>query len=106
MMSIKSIITDDIEMLTEDLVNKWNSVAPILRDKYISDTKDIGGAVAFKYKHDFIGLLLYLDIPKELHYPHMVVNGIKSSYDYKGDVNIINILNFSEAGNYYELFTN
>jgi len=104
-MTIQDLSRNNDFPLTKDLINKWNSVVPVLKNNYIDRTITIDPNIADKYKFDFIGLLTHLDVPVELHYPHIVVNGLVCSTDYKGDFKEINILNYTEAGNYYELFT-
>ena len=49
--------------------------------------------IAYKYENDFIGLLLYLKIPKERHWLTMRINGYTSPIQYNGDVNFVNIPN-------------
>jgi len=104
-MTIQDLANTPDFPLSADLVKKWNSVIPVLKTNYIDRTITIDPNVAEKYKGDFTGLLLNLDVPTELHYPHLVVNGLNSPTDYKGDFKEISILNYTEAGNYYELFT-
>jgi len=104
MLSLKKILNTDIVM-DADLQKKWNSAALYLERNYLYTTNDVGGVVAYKYAQDFIGLLNYLDIPKELQYLHIIVNGYKSSTDYDGINSSIKIIDTKEAMLYYEMFT-
>ena len=103
MLSLKKLLNTNIVM-DANLQKKWNSVALYLEKNYLYSTNDVGGAVAYKYSQDFIGLLNYLDIPKELHYLHIIVNGYKSSTDYNGINSSIKIIDTKEAMLYYEMF--
>jgi len=103
MLSLKKLLDTDI-VIDSDLQKKWNSVALYLEKKYLYNTNDVGGVVAYKYSQDFIGLLNHLDIPKELHYLHIIVNGYKSSTDYDGINSSIKIIDTKEAMLYYEMF--
>ena len=91
--------------LTADLINKWNSLGPILASDYKLKDMDINGNIAYKYRNDFEGLLLSLDIPRDLVYPHIIANGLKSSEDYNGDTRSIVILDSTALLNYLFLFT-
>ena len=91
--------------LSDDMVKKWNSVLPVLLDKHVVNTITIEGNVGYKYKHDMEGLLLSIDVPRELLYPHMAVNGVPSSSSYNGDAMSVKILDNSVLFNYLELFT-
>ena len=90
--------------VNEDLINKWNSINNIMLDKYILKTVTISGSDSYKFQHDFEGLLLSLDIPQDLVYPHIIANGLTSSTSYNGDVYDIIILDTKELYNYLELF--
>ena len=104
MLSIKKMLDTD-KVLDNELQKKWNSAALYLERNYLYDTREIGGAIAYKYRQDFSGLLNYLDIPKELQYLHIIVNGYKSSTDYDGINTSIKIIDTREAMLCYEMFT-
>lgn len=83
----------------------WNSIASILKYKYIVNEKTIEPAVADKYKFDFEGLLINeLKIHKEFAYPTMLVNGYSSSYNYNGDNTKILIVDDSIMFDYLSMF--
>ena len=105
MFSITTMMNKSDIALTEDLINKWNSLQPLLKTKYLSNTRDIGGSVAVKYVNDFTGLLLSLDVSKELIYPHIIANGLKASNEYDGSFSEIILLKNKELLIYYEMFT-
>ena len=79
--------------MSEQLINKWNSIVPILKEKYVENEVEITGNVAYKYKHDFVGLLISLGVPLEFTYPHVVANGYASSIEYDGKLMKIKIIN-------------
>lgn len=90
--------------ISESIINKWNSVTPILNDKYIDNEAEITGNVAYKYKHDFSGLVMSLGVPLEFAYPHIVVNGYTSSIDYDGKNMKIKIINQNRLNLYLTQF--
>lgn len=100
------MLTDLIDinnLLTENLVNQWHSIGPLLESKILK-TVDVNGAIGLKYQNDFEGLMLYHDIPKEFFYPHMLVNNVLSSRSYDGSNMQFKILDTKTLGYYLELF--
>ena len=102
-MSLQNMIDTDI-ILTDDMIKKWNNLKDILQENHVSRIITLEGNIGYKYRHDFEGLLLYLDVPKELVYPHIVANNLNSSIDYDGDMFNITMLKNDILYQYLELF--
>jgi len=100
------LIPTTTNVVDEKLIDKWNSLKPLLESKYILKTNTIDGSLAIKYKHDFEGLLIEHGIEPEYFYPHMLVNDILSSRDYDGSIFNLIILQTDKLSYYLELFKN
>ena len=96
----------DINTIKEkELFQMWNSIAPILKFKYIVDERSVDGAIANKYKFDFEGLLINeFKIHKEFIYPTILVNGYSSSTDYNGETKRILIIDDKIMYDYLRMF--
>lgn len=93
-------------MKNKRIYELWNSVAPILKLKYISTTKEITLAVAEKYRFDFEGLLKNeFRIHPEFIYPTILANDLKSSNDYDGRSRKVILLDDRILNQYYNIFT-
>lgn len=91
--------------LTKDLVNKWNSVIPILAAKYVQGIKEISPRTANVYRFDLYGLFLNVFlIPENYIYPHIRVNGYDSSNNYDGKKLRFIVLDPMRLSLYYNLF--
>lgn len=87
------------------LFELWNSVVPILKMKYIATTKEVSLAIAEKYRFDFEGLLKNeFRIHPEFIYPTILVNDLKCSNDYSGEVKKIYLLDDRILSQYYTTF--
>lgn len=94
------------DVMTEDLMNKWNNIIDILEKKHIDREVSIKPTIAAKYEFDMYGLFQNeLGIPPELIYPHIRVNGYNSSNCYDGYKINISILSSDILMSYYKLFT-
>lgn len=62
---------------------------PALRSSSKVSYHPIEGWVGLKYRSDFYGLLIYLNIPFDLHWVTMRCNDIHSPSDYNGDLDQI-----------------
>ena len=107
-MTIAGSIAKDISTiypLTQKLMQRWDSVKFVLKEKYIIGQRDITAVQAEKYRGDLFGLFKNeLNINHEHCYPHMLVNGYYSPNDYDAKVLIFNILNVEMLKSYYSLF--
>lgn len=89
-----------------NLINKWNNIRIILKQKYVIATKEISTSDSRKYLHDLEGLFSDIFYTKpEFIYPHIIVNGYNSSCDYNGEILRFKILDNTALNNYYRLFT-
>jgi len=95
---------DDTNDIDEAMINKWNSVYPILLEKHVERLYKIDPSVANKYIHDFEGLLLSIGVTTDMVYPHIIVNGYASSREYNGSIKDIILINRSTIIKYIELF--
>lgn len=91
--------------LSPDLITKWESVIPHLAGSNIVRTAKIPNVTAKKYTYDMTGLLIFLGVSKEFHYPTMRVNGYYSYKDYHHDNIYIHILDNKQLNLYHKLFT-
>ena len=104
--SIASEIGSGYGTLDRSLVAKWNSIRDILRTSHISTELSVNTVAAERYKFDLYGLLRNeLNIPTMQIYPHMIVNGYMSSYDYYGELLRFKIIDGNVLRQYYRLFT-
>lgn len=88
------------------LIAKWNSLKDILLSKHIVNEISISPVAAEKYKFDLYGLIrAELGIQENQIYPHMIVNGYTSSYDYNGELLRFKIISSDVLVKYYRMFT-
>ena len=71
---------------TPDIFRNWISVVDILKKDFPTTKKNVAAVTAMKYKGDLYGLFSYMSIPAEYFVPLMLVNDIKSSSAYNGDI--------------------
>lgn len=71
---------------TPDTFRNWLSVVDILKKDFPTTKKNTTAVTAGKYKGDLYGLFASMGIPSEYFVPIMMVNGIKSSISYNGDI--------------------
>lgn len=102
--SISSKITSDYP-LSRDLVIKWNNIREVLLKNHIVSTVEITPVDAERYLFDLHGLCISaLRLPEYQVYPHMIVNGYTSSYDYNGELLRFKLIDSGKLLNYYRLF--
>ena len=71
---------------TPDTFRNWLSVVDILKKDFPTTKKNTTAVTAGKYKGDLYGLFTSMGIPSEYFVPIMMVNDIKSSISYNGDI--------------------
>jgi len=103
---LQDLITTTDEIITEELMNKWDSLTPLLRNEYVLKEVEVPGALSYKYRYDYDGLLIENGISSEYHYPHYIANSMKSSINYRGGQTTIKILDTNKLSRYLELFQN
>ena len=104
--SIADKIGSGYNSLDRNLVAKWNSIRDILRTKYVTTEMSVNTVAAERYKFDLYGLFLNeFNIPTIQIYPHMIVNGYMSSYDYYGELLRFKIIDGNILRQYHRLFT-
>jgi len=86
------------------LIGRWSTIINNLDTNHVVRIATINGTTAEKYRLDFNGLLKELGITDEFLYPHIRVNGYKSSDEYTGDNLNIKILDSSALSLYYNTF--
>ena len=70
---------------SEFMIKSWNQAMEIMKIKLNTGTKEISPQLAEKYKFDLYGLFYTeFNIPKQLIYPNIRLNGYDSSYCYDG----------------------
>lgn len=104
----KSSIANSIGVssyISKDLVYKWNSVKPNLIANHIVSQSTVSPVAAEKYKFDLYGLFKHeISLPDNQIYPHMIVNGYTSSWDYYGERLSFSIIDGDILNKYYRLF--
>ena len=86
-------------------MSRWDSIRDVLKYRYIVGQKDITPVQAEKYRGDIYGLFRNeLNIVHEYVYPHMIVNGYLSPYDYGGEILTFDIIDIDALRTYYSLF--
>lgn len=91
--------------MSRDLIYKWNSVKLVLVANHIISQATVSTVAAEKYKFDLYGLLKYeINLPEQQIYPHMIVNGYTSSWDYYGERLRFDIIDGDILNKYYRLF--
>ena len=101
--NLQDNITTNIP-IDRSIIHKWNTVIPMLMDSKFYIISTIDPVDANRYIFDFYGLLTFLDIPQEYHYPHLRVNGYTDPTAYTGnDVNI-KILDTGTLATFQQLF--
>ena len=103
----KSVANDLSYSVTDrTLIAKWNSLKDILLTKHIVNEITISPVAAEKYRFDLYGLIrAELGIKENQIYPHMIVNGYTSSYDYNGELLRFKIISNDVLVKYYRMFT-
>jgi len=74
-----------------------------LNNEKFVEIKPIAPYLSLKYKGDFYGLMLELNIPRLAHYASLRINGLANPFDYNGDSNFISIVNPSVLMNLVKL---
>jgi hypothetical protein len=93
-MDIIELIKDSSGVINNSkMLHKWHAYMDTIKKSGMTVEHMVSPAVAIKYNFNFYGLLRELDIPEFLYYPHLLLNGMKSSNDYKGDTFKIMIIN-------------
>jgi len=69
--------------LTSSVINKWEN-AKALIEKSVINIVEVDASLAMIARGDFYMLLSRNNVPTEYWYPHLMVNGLKSSGDYDG----------------------
>ncbi len=87
MVSITNRLLSYSDNHSVDMMNKWYGWGSVLKD-YAKENTLIDVSIANRYDGDFYGLLQYLEIPDEYHYPYLLINNLKSPDKYTGDVRI------------------
>lgn len=101
-----SLNIDYEQIIDKDMIKKWNTVIPILKDKHVLSYEEIKPIYANKYKYDLVGLFKEVfNIPKEYIYPTIRVNGFDSLTDYDGNTLRFKRLDNVALGKYYQRFT-
>lgn len=101
---IKKILRTDI-YIDEYMIEYWNSVIPLLKMKHGKTFKTIDPVTANKYIFDFHGILKNIfQIDEKYFIPITLVNDMKSSNEYTGNIREIIIPDLSVLDNYYNEF--
>jgi len=90
--------------VTKELISMWNISMKAIMENDTMKRTPVDPVVANRYKYDFYGLLKYIGVPEEYHYPHMIANGYSSPLRYQGDVYDIILLNLETLNVYYSAF--
>lgn len=103
----KSVSKDlSYSLQDHDLIAKWNGLKDILRLNHIVTETTISQLAAEKYRFDLYGIFKNeLSLPEFQIYPHFIVNGYTSSYDYYGEILRFKIINGDVLTKYYRMFT-
>ena len=93
MATINNLMQEDgsDEYYDEHFRNCIEDHLPYLRKEGNYTVVTFDNGVAYKYENDFTGLLLYLKIPKSLHWIVLRLNGFTSPIEYDGTVNFVKI---------------
>lgn len=103
--NIGDILSYDTSV-NRSLIAKWNTVKDILNNDHIVSEIAVKTTDAEKYRFDLYGLIKNnFSIPEYQIYPHMIVNGYTSSYDYYGERLRFKIINGETLNKYYRMFT-
>ena len=90
---------------SEKMINSWNQSMDLLKRVLGTTTKTITPQQAEKYKFDLDGLFYNeFQIPKELIYPNMKLNGYDASYCYDGKKLSFLIFDGQGLNDYYTAF--
>lgn len=85
-MEIKKLMKST-KLSTNIEIKKWNNSISFLDSSTIRE-QELTLDVSEKYKFDFIGLLDYLNVPRYLMYPMLIINNFKTWTDYDGEETI------------------
>ena len=100
-------LIDKLDVITQDqeVMDFWDNVIPIIKNKISYSTHTFSMAEADRYKFDLYGLLrVELVLPEELIYPNILLNGYQCSEDYDGIRTTIYTGNRQDLLNYYEIY--
>lgn len=102
--SISKLILQN-KIIPKSVFDKWNSVKYYLIENHVAGETEISPVNAEKYRFDLYGLFNnVLFIQPEYIYPHIIVNGYTSSYDYNAELLRFKILDTTVLSSYYRLF--
>ncbi len=100
---IQSLIDSSV-VETKRLAELWNTVIRDLLNNGNPITVDVDPVICRRYRYDFYGLLVTLNIDKRFHYPIMLGNGMTNPTQYNGDVYTIKKFDITLLNKYYNAF--
>lgn len=91
--------------LSKSMMQKWNTIRPILKYDHTNNIEEVKPVYAEKYKFDLYGLFREVfSIPEEFLYPHMIVNDYDCPTDFTGERLRFRKLDANVLQGYYRRF--
>ena len=89
---------DDFKVLLED------HLVTLSAKENIKETLDVVPIDAHRFEYDYFGLLRYLNIQPRYHWITMRVNGLTTPSDYRSNMLIVKIPDYTAIENLYAYF--